>query len=125
INRAEAMLPISQDELNKDKYLLNCKNGVVNLKTGQLLPHERKYLISKNTNIPFDENAECPVWINFLESIMQDEKGEIKHEMIDFLHKAIGYALTGDISEQVVFFLWGNGRNGKSTFINIVKEILG
>lgn len=125
IDRAKAMLPISQDELNSDKYKLNCLNGVIDLKTGKLLPHDRKYLMSKNAHITYDPKASCPTWISFLESIMKDEEGNVKDELIQFLQKAIGYTLTGDISEQVVFFLWGTGRNGKSTFINIVKEILG
>jgi putative DNA primase/helicase len=125
IARAEAMLPISQDELNKDTFKLNCKNGVIDLRTGKLLPHERSMYMTKNTQVEYDPNAKCPTWIQFLESIMKDEKGNVKDEMIQFLQKAIGYTLTGDISEQVVFFLWGTGRNGKSTFINIVKEILG
>jgi putative DNA primase/helicase len=124
INRAEAMLPISQDDLNKDKYLLNCTNGVVNLKTGELLPHNRDHFITKNTHINFDPQAACPVWMKFLESVFV-ENDEVKDDVIDFLQKAIGYGLTGDTSEQVLFFFWGTGRNGKSTFINTVKTLFG
>jgi putative DNA primase/helicase len=125
IARAEAMLPISQEELNKDGYLLNCSNGVVDLKTGELMPHNRDFLMTKNTHIEYQSHSDCPTWIGFLESIMKDDEGNIKQDLIEFLQKAIGYTLTGDTSEQVAFFLWGTGRNGKSTFINIVKEILG
>ena len=81
--------------------------------------------MTKNTHIRYDPHAKCPTWIKFLESVMKDEQGNVKDELIDFLQKSIGYTLTGDISEQVAFFLWGTGRNGKSTFINIVKEVLG
>lgn len=125
IARAQAMLPLSQDELNQNGYLLNCKNGVVDLKSGELLPHDRSLLMTKNTDISYDAATTCPTWISFLQSIMKNENGEVKQDLIDFLQKAIGYTLTGDTSEQVAFFLWGTGRNGKSTFINIVKEILG
>ena len=125
INRAEAMLPVTQDELNKDLFKVNCSNGVIDLKTGELLSHDRHMMMTKNTHVEYQPNAKCPKWIDFLESIMKDEKGNIKHDLIEFLQKAIGYTLTGDTSEQVAFFLWGTGRNGKSTFINIVKEILG
>ncbi|MFP5303994.1 hypothetical protein R2R70_22705, partial [Cobetia sp. SIMBA_158] len=52
-------------------------------------------------------------------------KGQPNYEIINFMQKAIGYALTGDTSEQVMFFLFGNGRNGKSTFINTVQQLLG
>ncbi|MEH7126007.1 phage/plasmid primase, P4 family [Bacillus sp. JJ1773] len=125
IARSEAMLPISQEDLNKDRYKLNCLNGVVDLRTGELLPHDRKMYMTKNTHIEYHKKSDCPTWLNFLESIMKDEQGNVKQDLIDFLQKAIGYTLTGDTSEQVAFFLWGTGRNGKSTFINIVKEILG
>lgn len=125
ISRAEAMLPISQEELNQDKFKLNCLNGIVDLKTAKLISHDRNYYMTKNTHIEYDPHAKCPTWVNFLESIMKDEQDNVKYELIDFLQKAIGYTLTGDTSEQVAFFLWGTGRNGKSTFINIIKEILG
>lgn len=125
IDRARAMLPVLQSELNTDTFKFNCANGVIDLRTGELLPHNRDYLITNFSNVEYDPNEQCPTWIAFLESVMRDEKGKVKHELIDFLQKAIGYTLTGDTREQSVFFLWGNGRNGKSTFINIVKDILG
>lgn len=125
IDRAKAMLPILQSELNKDNFKFNCANGVIDLKTGNLLPHDRNFLITNYSDIEYDQEADCPTWKAFLQSIMKDENGNVKDELIDFLQKAIGYTLTGDTREQVVFFLWGNGRNGKSTLINIVKEILG
>ncbi|UOQ47212.1 phage/plasmid primase, P4 family [Gracilibacillus caseinilyticus] len=125
IARAQAMLPVSQEELNQDKYKLNCANGVIDLKTGELLSHDRDRLMTKNTHINYDPQAQCPNWLGFLQSIFKKDSGEIKFELIDFIQKSMGYALTGDTSEQVAFFLWGTGRNGKSTLINIVKDLLG
>lgn len=125
INRAQAMLPVTQQELNKDPFKLNCLNGVLDLKTGELLQHKRDYLITKNTYINYDSKAKCPNWIKFLENIFKHEDGEIKRDLIDFIQKAVGYALTGDTNEQVAFFLWGTGRNGKSTLINTIKDLLG
>lgn len=125
IDRAKAMLPVLQGELNRDLFKFNCTNGVIDLKTGNLLPHNKDYLITNFSNVEYDPKADCPTWKSFLESIMRDEKGNVKHELIEFLQRAIGYTLTGDTREQSVFFLWGNGRNGKSTFINTIKEILG
>ncbi|MDG5787797.1 phage/plasmid primase, P4 family [Evansella sp. AB-P1] len=125
IDRAKAMLPVLQTDLNKDNFKFNCRNGVIDLKTGQLLPHDKDLLITNYSNVEYDPAAECPTWINFIESVMKDEKGIVKQELIEFLQKAIGYTLTGDTREQVLFFLWGSGRNGKSTFINTVKDMLG
>ncbi len=125
IDRAKAMLPVLQTELNIDLFKFNCANGVIDLKTGNLLPHNREYLITNYSNVEYDQEATCPTWLAFLENIMKDEKGNVKHDLIEFLQRSIGYTLTGDTREQVLFFLHGSGRNGKSTFINIVKEILG
>lgn len=125
IDRAKAMLPILQSELNTDLFKFNCGNGVIDLKSGTLLPHNRDYLITNYSNVEYDPEASCPTWITFLESVMKDEKGNVKQDLIEFLQRSIGYTLTGDTREQVLFFLHGSGRNGKSTFINIVKEILG
>lgn len=125
ISLAESEVPVLPDDMDRDIWLFNCQNGVIDLKTGDLLPHKREYMMTKISPVAYDPNAECPTWIKFLEDIMQDENGNIKHELIDFLQKAIGYSLTGDTSEQVVFFLYGTGRNGKSTFVNTIKEILG
>ncbi|WP_084031756.1 phage/plasmid primase, P4 family [Anaerobacillus arseniciselenatis] len=125
IDRSKAMLPVLRSELNRDIFKFNCSNGVIDLKTGQLLPHNRGDMLTNYTNIEYNETSECPTWLAFLESIMKDENGNVKHDLIEFLQRAIGYTLTGDTREQCVFFLWGGGRNGKSTFINTIKEILG
>lgn len=125
IHRAEAMLPISQRQLNTDHFLLNCQNGILDLRTGQLLNPERRYLMTMNTHVSYDAQARCPTWIAFLESILCTADGTPKMALIDFLQRAIGYALTGDTREQVIFFLWGQGNNGKSTLLNIIKAMLG
>jgi P4 family phage/plasmid primase-like protien len=125
ISLAESEVPVLPEEMDRDIWLFNCQNGVIDLKTGDLLPHKREYMMTKISPVTYDPNAKCPTWIQFLEDIMQDENGNIKHELIDFLQKAIGYSLTGDTSEQVVFFLYGTGRNGKSTFVNTIREIFG
>ncbi|EMI11236.1 DNA primase family protein [Anoxybacillus gonensis] len=125
ISLAESEVPILPDDMDRDIWLFNCQNGVIDLKTGELLPHSREYLMTKISPVSYDPKAECPTWIKFLEDIMQDDEGNVKHELIEFLQKAIGYSLTGDTSEQVLFFLYGTGRNGKSTFVNTIKEILG
>ncbi|MGE0976225.1 phage/plasmid primase, P4 family [Bacillus cereus] len=119
------MVSVKKKELDSHSFLFNCENGVIDLKTGELLPHDRDLLLTKISPIKYDRNAECPNWKAFLESIFKTPAGEPDQELINYLQKAIGYSLTGVTKEQVMFFLFGNGRNGKSTFINIIQDLLG
>jgi putative DNA primase/helicase len=122
---AKSDVPILPEDMDSDIWLFNCQNGVIDLRTGELKPHNRNYTMTKISPVAYDSKAECPTWIKFLESVMQDNEGNVKHGLIEFLQRAVGYSLTGDTSEQVLFFFYGTGRNGKSTFMNVVKEILG
>ncbi|USY31717.1 phage/plasmid primase, P4 family [Bacillus velezensis] len=119
------MVAVRKQDLDSHKYLFNCENGVIDLKTGELLPHDRDFLFTKISSVAYQKDADCPNWKAFLESIFIDEQGQPNYEIINFMQKAIGYSLTGDTTEQVMFFLFGNGRNGKSTFINTVQQLLG
>ncbi|MGE6551282.1 phage/plasmid primase, P4 family [Bacillus mycoides] len=119
------MVSVKKKELDSHSFLFNCDNGVIDLKNGELLPHDRDLLLTKMSPIKYDKNAQCPNWKAFLESIFKTHTGEADHELINYLQKAIGYSLTGVTKEQVMFFLFGNGRNGKSTFINIIQDLLG
>ncbi|MEJ9182104.1 phage/plasmid primase, P4 family, partial [Bacillus thuringiensis] len=90
------------------------------LRTGQLCPHDRNLYLSKITNVTFDEQAKCPTWLSFLDQIFLGD-GELR----EYMQRLIGYSLTGDISEQIMMFLVGGGSNGKSTFINTIKDLMG
>ncbi|WP_144561659.1 phage/plasmid primase, P4 family [Bacillus mycoides] len=114
------LVPGERAEFDKHKYLLNVENGIVDLKTGKLQQHDRELGLTKITNIAFDENAKCPEWLNFLDQIFQGDK-----ELAEYMQRLIGYSLTGEITEQIMVFLIGGGSNGKSTFINIIKDIMG
>jgi putative DNA primase/helicase len=70
--------------------------------------------------VEFDLAAKCPVWEEFLETIT----GSVQ-EKIDYLRRVAGYCLTGDVSEQVLFFFYGSGSNGKTTFITAIQEVMG
>lgn len=110
--------------LNKDydtnPYLLNCENGVVNLRTGEIIPHDRSLMLSKNTHIEIDMQNSPKEWLKTLQGIFQEDNG-----VIAFVKKAIGYTLTGDTREQCFFQCHGNGANGKSVFLNTLNGILG
>ncbi|MCM3567878.1 phage/plasmid primase, P4 family [Neobacillus mesonae] len=114
------LVPGSRDDFDRHKYLFNVENGIIDLKTGKLKAHDRELNLTKLANVEFDENAKCPVWLTFLNQIFKGDK-----DLIDYMQRLIGYSLTGDISEQGMFFLVGGGSNGKSTFVNTIKKIVG
>jgi P4 family phage/plasmid primase-like protien len=124
ISMAQSFAPILPDSMDQNEWLFNCKNGVVDLKTGALQPHNRELMMTKISDVSYNIQADCPTWKAFLNDIFQDEQGNVKQDTINFLQKAVGYSLTGSTKEQVLFFLYGSGRNGKSTFMNIIREIL-
>lgn len=128
-DRIMSMIRLAQTELgigtksdvfDKDDMLLNCRNGTVDLRTGTIKNHSRNDLITKCTNTIFDPDAECPIWLDFLSKIQDGNQ-----ETVDFLHRSIGYSLTGSIEEQCFFFMYGTGQNGKSTFSRIISIMLG
>jgi len=117
---SEPGIPITPDQLDANPWLLNCPNGVLDLQTGKLREHRREDYLTKIIPIEFTESATCPRWIEFLNQIMDGNQN-----LIDFLQKAVGYSMTGDTREQTLFFLYGLGSNGKSTFLDVIKKVLG
>lgn len=102
-----------------DPSKLHVKNGVVDLKTGTLLEHSPDFMMTMTTGIEFDKSATSERWGSFIESITQGKKS-----LAEYLQVALGYAITGYISEQVAFFLIGNGANGKSVMLSVLSAIL-
>lgn len=117
---AQMDLPILPDEMDTHHFFLNCINGTIDLTTGQLKPHDRQDYLTNCLAINYDPQAQCPTWRRFLDEIMGGNQ-----TLIDFLQRGIGYSLSGDVREQVMFVLWGKGRNGKSSFVNLVLALLG
>jgi putative DNA primase/helicase len=111
---------ISQESFDANHWLLNTPGGTLNLKTGELENHSRRHLITKITPVNYTPRAKCPTWDAFLYRVMGGNQN-----LVDFLQRAIGYTLTGDTKEQCFFFLWGTGANGKSTFLETIRELMG
>jgi putative DNA primase/helicase len=111
---------VSQAHWNEDPWLLGVRNGVIDLRTGGLRPGERADLITKQAGPAYDPDAECPKWLEFLGQVFDDDQ-----TMVDYLHRAIGYSLTGQITEQCFFMTSGAGGNGKSTLLTTIGRVLG
>ena len=119
---AQAWLDVSikADALDADPYLLNVENGTLNLRTGELRKHSREDLISKLAPVTYDPQAELPEWDRFIHQLMLGRK-----ELVYFLQRALGYALTGAVESKALFVLFGKGDNGKTTMLEVFRSILG
>ena len=117
---SQSEIVILSDQLDRDKHLLNVDNGTIDLRTGELREHRREDLITKLAPVRFDPEAKSPLFEKFLNDIFAGNQ-----DMIQFVQRAIGYALTGDTSEQCLFIAWGGGENGKSTLIETILALVG
>ena len=117
-------IPINSYEFDYDDYLLNTKSGVINLKTSEILGYNKNLLLSKNTNIEVSYE-EPTVWLKFLHSVFKNKDEQETENIINSLQTCLGYSLSGSTKEQVMFLLYGNGSNGKSTLTEIIAYILG
>ncbi len=106
--------------LDCDSWLLGVQNGVVDLRTGELLPHAREYLMTTLCPTIYDPEATCPRWERFLSEIMAGDDA-----MVDALQRLAGYCLTGDISVQILPIFYGPGGNGKNVFLDTITGIMG
>lgn len=95
------------------------RNGIVDLRTGELRPHSPDVLVRKSAGAAYDPQATCPRWERFLLQVMCDDT-----ELVRYLQRAIGYTLTGHVREEVMFFMYGGGSNGKSVFANVVQRLM-
>jgi putative DNA primase/helicase len=111
---------VSPDEFDADPFKLNAQNGTIDLRTGYLYPHKREDLLRAMIPIEYDPHAQCPQFQRFMYGIMNSNM-----EMVGYLQKIIGYALTGDTSEQCYFIFYGEGSNGKSTLLNVIRALMG
>lgn len=112
---------ITPDKFDTDGWLLGTPDGTVDLKTGELHPPSRDDFISKQTAVsPAEPGTPCPTWDAFLDFTTSGDR-----DLRRFLMQTLGYSLTGDVSEECMFFIFGHGMNGKGTLIGTAANILG
>jgi len=121
LEMAESELAFTTRELDVATILLNCENGLLDLRTGKLHPHSPDHMVSKVTGATYRPDINpSGLWSQFLNDIFNGNTG-----LIRFVQKAVGYSLTGETTEQCLFILYGEGANGKSTFLEAVGYALG
>lgn len=113
-------IPISPMQTDIDGMMLNTPTGIFDLREGVLRPHDPEAYITKIAHVEYDPTASCPTWERFLGEIFGGDT-----DLINYVQRAVGYSMTASTVEQCVFFLHGGGSNGKSTFLSIVREMMG
>lgn len=121
LSDAQSVYPISMEEFDTDRYLFNCNNGTLDLRTMQFRDHSPEDRLTKIAPVKYDPNAECPRFTSFIDEIMSGDKEKAK-----FLQKALGYAVSGDTRFECMFFLYGETtRNGKGTLMESILRVFG
>jgi len=117
---SEPEVRISFKRLNQKPHLLNCRNGTIDLDKGILRKHSRADYLTQITDINYRPDAECPTWWWFIDHAMGSNK-----RMMRYLQRVAGYSASGHVKEFAIFFHYGNGGRGKSTFLITLKHVLG
>lgn len=112
------MVRVGSDAFDTHPDLLAVKNGVVDLRTGELQPHDPRLRLTKQIDFDFDPSAEAPRFAQFLEEIFEGVEG-----MPDFIRRLTGYGITGNTGEQCFAIAWGHGANGKSALTDILGHV--
>ena len=110
----------SGDGWDADPWLVGVKNGVVDLRSGILRDGKPEDRITRHIEHDFDPQAQCPRWLRFMEEIFSSDA-----ELIRYLHRAVGYSLTGITREQCLFVCYGIGANGKTILMRTIRHAFG
>ena len=120
IAKSEQAIAKTESELNQQDYLLQFNNGVYDLKSDTFRDGNPSDYITQNVGYDYNESANCPRFKQFLEEVFCGNQ-----QLIDYIHRYIGYTISGDTSDQSFLLLHGSGSNGKSVFLETLRMLLG
>ena len=112
-------IPARPDALDSAPWLLNVQNGTIDLRTGGLRPHRREALITKIAGCGYEPEADAPRFERFLREVL------VEDDVVAFVRRFAGYSLTGSTRERAFAILWGRGKNGKGTLVELLRDVLG
>jgi putative DNA primase/helicase len=118
-SRSKPGVAITPDVLDSNPWALNVQNGILDLKTGELRPHDPSEMHSKLAGAAYASGVPAPRWERFLEEVLPDA------EVRRYFQKLAGYSLAGDVGENVLPFAYGAGANGKSVAFHVLRTVLG
>jgi putative DNA primase/helicase len=119
LSQAKPYLAVGMDELDRDPWVLNCMNGTLDLRSGKLRPHDAAELITRLAPVEYDPAAQYPRFKRFLQETLIDPG------VITFVKRYSGYTLTGITRERLLAILYGFGKNGKTTLVELLRDVMG
>ena len=119
VAQADPRIAVKMGAFGGPSDVLNCANGVVSLRDGSISPHDPELMLKGLVDIAYDPTARAPMFEAFLARVQPDPA------MRDYLQRMAGYSITGETSEQAMFIHNGHGANGKSVFLEIIREVMG
>jgi len=120
VEGAKFMVPVRHAELDARPELFNCENGTLDLTSMEFREHQKRDLLTKNAGVRYEPEAQCPRWVEHLHTVFAGDD-----ETIAAFQQVLGYSLLQYNPEQVVFILWGSGKNGKSETVKAIARIMG
>ena len=118
--QSEGNIPVKADAFDSDVWILNTPTGMVDLRTGDISPHDPDKLCTKMTQAGVDSTMETPTFDHFMKQTFGNDD-----DLKRYVMQALGFSLTGSVKEHVFFFCYGTGANGKGTLLNLVMEMMG
>jgi putative DNA primase/helicase len=117
--QSDTAVTVKRDDFDVEPWELNARNGIVDLRTGKLRAHDPKAMHSQIVSASYDPDAEAPKWEAFLRQVLPNDATR------EHVHKLVGYSASGEIGERLFPFAYGSGANGKSVFLNVLRDVLG
>lgn len=116
---SEPGIAVTPDRWDADKWLLNCQNGTIDLRTGELRPHRKEDFITRLCKVEYDPNATAERWEQFEREIFAKDE-----DLIGYVRRVIGSSLSADGRRQEIDIFYGLGANGKNVFLDTCRTIL-
>lgn len=117
--RSDKRIAVDAEDFDAVDKLITLKNGIYDLESHTLMPHDPKMLLTKAMPVTFDKDSEAPKWLSFLEDVLPDV------EVRNYLQRAVGHALLGKAEQRALFLLHGKSGCGKSQFIRVIEQLFG
>jgi putative DNA primase/helicase len=118
--KSDQRISVETGAWDQHPYLLNTPGGTIDLLSGKIRPNNPADLLTQITAVAPAETVDCPLFLAFLDTIIEQRK-----DVIAYIQRWCGYCLSGDVSEEALGFGYGSGSNGKSKLIGAVAYVLG